>query len=409
LSTGWSHPVDKKSLQIQKLEPILVAQIEWIRAEYALELNKQISLRNPRMIYWAGTWYPSFLIPLQMVADGSTGARQARDTTKFQRIAGRCEETQMAILLPRRTVLKGLASALGSTGSLAGFQTAAWAAPAPYPAALTSCGLTNWTCVFNPDLTLPVSHVIGPDAVRTPLSYRSPPHGGYFKYVGGSAPYSTGPNGLTIHNTHNMQGSATTMDYKFNGKSWGSPVYFEASYTAPYLQVGSENWVATVFAMSEQAFNPAYGGNPHAIGTLYNRCEFDLVEAQTRPDLASPLKYAYYFSTLHANTGGAGPARPDVLTGTGIAFANTPLWHSPVTWGGLWGDGTGGTTNECQIFLNNTRTGKFATPSAWTSPAPYGAPRQWLTAWMDVAKGTRPKQYSYYYTLHFMRVWTPAT
>jgi iron complex outermembrane receptor protein len=36
LSTGWSHPVDKKSLQIQKLEHILVARIEWIRAEYAL-------------------------------------------------------------------------------------------------------------------------------------------------------------------------------------------------------------------------------------------------------------------------------------------------------------------------------------------------------------------------------------
>jgi hypothetical protein len=30
LSTGWSHPVYKKSLQIQKLEHILVAQIEWI-------------------------------------------------------------------------------------------------------------------------------------------------------------------------------------------------------------------------------------------------------------------------------------------------------------------------------------------------------------------------------------------
>jgi hypothetical protein len=30
LSTGWSHPVDKQSLQIQKLEHILVAQIEWI-------------------------------------------------------------------------------------------------------------------------------------------------------------------------------------------------------------------------------------------------------------------------------------------------------------------------------------------------------------------------------------------
>jgi hypothetical protein len=27
LSTGWSHPVDKKSLQIQKLEHILVARI----------------------------------------------------------------------------------------------------------------------------------------------------------------------------------------------------------------------------------------------------------------------------------------------------------------------------------------------------------------------------------------------
>jgi hypothetical protein len=27
LSTGWSHPVDKKSRQIQKLEHILVAQI----------------------------------------------------------------------------------------------------------------------------------------------------------------------------------------------------------------------------------------------------------------------------------------------------------------------------------------------------------------------------------------------
>jgi hypothetical protein len=37
LSSGWFHPVDKKSLQIQKLEHILVAQIEWIRAEYALE------------------------------------------------------------------------------------------------------------------------------------------------------------------------------------------------------------------------------------------------------------------------------------------------------------------------------------------------------------------------------------
>jgi hypothetical protein len=36
LSTGWSHPVDKKSLQIQKLEHILAARIEWIRAEYAL-------------------------------------------------------------------------------------------------------------------------------------------------------------------------------------------------------------------------------------------------------------------------------------------------------------------------------------------------------------------------------------
>jgi hypothetical protein len=30
LSTGRIHPVDKKSLQIQKLEHILVAQIEWI-------------------------------------------------------------------------------------------------------------------------------------------------------------------------------------------------------------------------------------------------------------------------------------------------------------------------------------------------------------------------------------------
>jgi hypothetical protein len=30
LSTGWSHPVDKKSLQIQMLEHILVARIEWI-------------------------------------------------------------------------------------------------------------------------------------------------------------------------------------------------------------------------------------------------------------------------------------------------------------------------------------------------------------------------------------------
>jgi hypothetical protein len=36
LSTGWSHPVDEKSLQIQKLEHILVAQIDSIRAEYAL-------------------------------------------------------------------------------------------------------------------------------------------------------------------------------------------------------------------------------------------------------------------------------------------------------------------------------------------------------------------------------------
>jgi hypothetical protein len=29
-STGWSHPPTKKGLQIQKLEPILVARIEWI-------------------------------------------------------------------------------------------------------------------------------------------------------------------------------------------------------------------------------------------------------------------------------------------------------------------------------------------------------------------------------------------
>jgi hypothetical protein len=35
--TGWSHPVDKKSLEIRKLEHILVARIEWIRAEYALK------------------------------------------------------------------------------------------------------------------------------------------------------------------------------------------------------------------------------------------------------------------------------------------------------------------------------------------------------------------------------------
>jgi hypothetical protein len=30
LSAGWIHPVDKKPLQIQKLEHILVAQIESI-------------------------------------------------------------------------------------------------------------------------------------------------------------------------------------------------------------------------------------------------------------------------------------------------------------------------------------------------------------------------------------------
>jgi hypothetical protein len=30
LSTVWIHPVDKKSAQAQKLEHILVAQIEWI-------------------------------------------------------------------------------------------------------------------------------------------------------------------------------------------------------------------------------------------------------------------------------------------------------------------------------------------------------------------------------------------
>jgi hypothetical protein len=36
LSTGRSHPVGKKALQIHKLEHILVARIAWIRAEYAL-------------------------------------------------------------------------------------------------------------------------------------------------------------------------------------------------------------------------------------------------------------------------------------------------------------------------------------------------------------------------------------
>jgi hypothetical protein len=37
LSTGWIHPVDKKLLQIQKLEHILVTRLHRIRAEYALE------------------------------------------------------------------------------------------------------------------------------------------------------------------------------------------------------------------------------------------------------------------------------------------------------------------------------------------------------------------------------------
>jgi adenosylcobinamide-GDP ribazoletransferase len=41
LSTGWSHPVDKKSLQIQKLKHILIARSEWIRAEYALRWDEE--------------------------------------------------------------------------------------------------------------------------------------------------------------------------------------------------------------------------------------------------------------------------------------------------------------------------------------------------------------------------------
>jgi hypothetical protein len=51
LSTGWSHPVDKKSLQIQKLEHVLGAQIERIRAEYALEHfpAKRIPVRVEKM------------------------------------------------------------------------------------------------------------------------------------------------------------------------------------------------------------------------------------------------------------------------------------------------------------------------------------------------------------------------
>lgn len=315
----------------------------------------------------------------------------------------------MPVLLPRRTLLKGLAAAPFATGSSFAIGAGCPVVQAPYPAALRSRGLSDWVCVFNPDLTQPVSQVIGPDAARTPLSYRGPANYGTYKSQGGMAPFSTGPKGLSMRNTQSMQGSAWTMDNNFTGRSWGSPVYFEASYTAPYIVYGTENWVATFFAQSEQAYNPAYGGNPIAVGTRYNRCEFDMTETATRPDLGSRQKYLFYSCSVHSNTGNSGPAMPDVVTGTGNTFACVEsLWDIPVTWSGLWGDGTRGTTNECQYFLNNYFTGAVPTPASWTSPAPNGPPRQWLSAWMDIEFGTRPATYSYVFTLHYIRVWKPA-
>ena len=67
-----------------------------------------------------------------------------------------------------------------------------------YPAALTSVGLTNWTCVFNPNLTLPVSQVIGPNCISTPLSYTSPFEGGP-PTSSDIAAFSTSPSGLSIN------------------------------------------------------------------------------------------------------------------------------------------------------------------------------------------------------------------
>lgn len=277
----------------------------------------------------------------------------------------------------------------------------------PYPAALAELGLKDWVCVFNPDLTLPVDQVIGPDVSKTPLTYRTECYDGTIYNKGGMAPYSTGPNGLSMRNTPKQAGMATTTDQMHRGFTITSPAYVEESFTAPYVP-GS--WNATVFIMSQQAWDPAVGGSSNAMHTAYNRAEFDITEQCTNQNLDGVRNYTEI--TLHTNTGDSGPAKEAYTYFHGRMPGVTTIWDGPTLWGGLWGDGTKGTSNECRAFFNNKEIWKAPTPASWTNPAPYGPPKMWLMTMMYNNYGYAklvppPKTWDFTFTVHYIRVWKP--
>jgi hypothetical protein len=286
-----------------------------------------------------------------------------------------------------------------------------------YPAALTSVGLTNWTCVYNPNLTLPVSQVIGPNCISTPLSYTAPWDGTSFPPTAADiAAFSTSPSGLSIdysQATANTFLGAYTMDSAFNGNAWGSPVYIEATITIPDYVVTPNNPVDFGFwATSAQAFNPATGGVPSPSGypLAYNRAEFDIIEIHSAP--GGPNGVVQAATALHTNTNGAGPSGPDTTPGYDPVIASQPtLWNTPVTWGGLWGDGTAGTSDNSQVFLNNANFFTGATPSQWTNPAPYGPPTQFVAFSVGMLGPALPAgtTYNFTYLVNSVSVWKPPS
>jgi hypothetical protein len=320
------------------------------------------------------------------------------------------------MLFTRRNALKigaATASSLATLGTQRPYAVAA--TTPPYPAFLTSKGLRNWRCVFNPDFTLPASQLVGPNCNNTPFSYRSPPFDGgvYAENQRGQGYRQTG-RGLELLRTESIGSPIFTVDHNFVGQSWNAPVYFEGNCIARYGR-SNDRCMYTFWTQCVQCYDPRFGGTPDAVGAAVNRGELDLTEVYLDPQWGTFDRV--YASTIIPNTEGTGPAGyldtyglnqphsdPNVYNIRPQPFRES-LWNRTITWGALW------TPDNISFSRDNIQIGgNYTTPWTWTNPLLYNGQRQsfWFAAFIHNDNAAiQPPTFRDTMEIRFMRVWKP--
>jgi hypothetical protein len=320
------------------------------------------------------------------------------------------------MLITRRDALRIGAATAGSVATIGAPKPYALAASAPaYPAYLTSKGLTDWHCVFNPDFTLPVSQLVGPNCSNTPFSYHSPPFDGgvYAENQNGQGYRQTG-TGLELLRTPRIGSPIFTVDHSFVGQSWNAPVYFEGNCVARYGNA-NDRCMYTFWTQCVECYNPEFGGTPDAVGAAVNRGELDLTEVYLDPQWGKFDQT--YASTIIPNTEGTGPAGELSTYGLNQPHSDpnvynvrpspvgTSLWNRPVTWGALW------TPENVTFSRDNIQIGDtYTTPWTWTNPLlSNGQPQSfWFAAFIHNDNYARqPRTFRDTMEIRFMRVWKP--